>query len=134
MTSNNNNEEEITVFDIMAPITSNGLVIEDPPTENSEAYDIEAARRNTHHLIQKGGAALDDLINLAKQSNDPEAFDSITDLLKALASINKDLVYIQEKKKKLRIDDDKVADVINNNLFVGTTEDMQKMIEGFKKK
>ena len=49
-----------------------------------------------------------------------------------MADANKDLVELQRKKKLLKSDVEKARN-IHNNLFVGSTAELQKMIKGIKK-
>lgn len=118
----------------LEPLPVSEIVVYDAPTEAAESYDIEAARQNIHHLLQKGTVALDELLNVARQGQSVGGFDAVTKMLTALANINKDLIVVQEKKKQLRIADDiktkdKETKNITNNLFVGTTDDLDKIIE-----
>ncbi len=117
----------------LEPIAPTEIIVEDAPMDNADSYDLEAARQNIHHLLQKGSVALDELLSVARQSQSIDGFEQVTKMLKALSDINKDLITVQEKKKHLRIKDDvpgdKEAQVINNNLFVGTTDELDKIID-----
>ena len=48
-----------------------------------------------------------------------------------MADANKDLVELQRKKKLLKGDVEKAKE-IHNNLFVGSTAELQKMIKEMK--
>lgn len=103
--------------------------------ETDAERDFELARRNLQDLAKKGGNALDELILLAKNSEQPRAFEVVSTLIKALADTNKDLLDIRKKK----IDIDKARGIVktdeggktitNNNLFVGSTADLQKFLK-----
>ena len=96
--------------------------------------DIEQARQNIKNIITKGDEALGEMMELAKQSESPRAFEVASGLMKTLLDANKDFVEMANKKK-YAIDDSRggkqEANVTNNNLIVSTT-DLLKMLKGEK--
>jgi len=94
--------------------------------------DYEYARSNLYGIIETSTNALDQLVELAKASEHPRAFEVVSQLTKTLVDANKDLLEIQKKVKELQKEDQKVdgeANVTNNNLYVGSTADLLKMIK-----
>ena len=91
--------------------------------------DYEFARNNIHNAISKGSEALDYLLEIAKQSDHPRAFEVVGQLTKTLVDANKDLLDVQKKVKDLKVEDTS-PDTVNNNLFVGSTADILKMLKG----
>ena len=94
--------------------------------------DIEQARSNIQNIIEQGDEALAEMIELAKQSESPRAFEVASTLMKTLLDANKDFVEMSHKKKfaKEEIDGPKQeTNVTNNNLIVSTT-DLLKMLKG----
>jgi hypothetical protein len=91
--------------------------------------DYEFARNNIHNAISKGSEALDYLLEIAKQSDHPRAFEVVGQLTKTLVDANKDLLDVQKKVKDLKVEDTS-PETINNNLFVGSTADILKMLKG----
>ena len=82
-------------------------------------------------VIEKGTDALDNLIDLAKASEHPRAFEVVAQLTKTLVDANKDLLDIQKKVKDLKREDKKEnTKNVTNALFVGSTAELQKMISG----
>jgi hypothetical protein len=95
--------------------------------QNDYAY----ARENIHDVIDKGGEALDYLLELAKQSEHPRAFEVVSQLTKTLVDANKDLLQIQKQLKELQKEErDENPQSVTNALFVGSTADLQKMLKG----
>lgn len=101
--------------------------------ENTDAeHDFELARKNLQELAKKGNKALDELILLAQNSEHPRAYEVVATLIKTLADTNKDLLDARKRK----IDIDKARGVspsegsktVNNNLFVGSTSELQKFL------
>jgi hypothetical protein len=102
--------------------------------ENTDAeQDFELARKNLQELAKKGNKALDELIMLAKNSEHPRAYEVVATLIKTLADTNKDL--LDTRKKKIDIDKARGASpsvdakTVNNNLFVGSTAELQKFLK-----
>ena len=94
--------------------------------------DYKYARENLYGVIEKGTDALDSLLDLAKASEHPRAFEVVAQLTKTLVDANKDLLDIQKKVKDLKKEDDEKQQPQNvtNALFVGSTAELQKMISG----
>lgn len=93
--------------------------------------DYTYARENLYDVIERGTEALDSLLELAKSSEHPRAFEVVSTLTKTLVDANKDLLEIQKKVKELQRDDEKKeTQNVTNALFVGSTADLQKMLKG----
>lgn len=93
--------------------------------------DYEYARQNLYDLIEKGQDALEELIDIAKQSQQARVFEVATNLIKTMAETNKDLMNLAKTKKEV---DGEVPQkggdkTVNNNLFVGSTSELLKMIK-----
>jgi uncharacterized membrane-anchored protein len=96
--------------------------------------DVEAdyryARSNLYDVIEKGTTALDSLLELAKASEHPRAFEVVGQLTKTLVDANKDLIALQKNVKDIKKEDPKNEhNTVNNNLFVGSTSELLKIIK-----
>ena len=92
--------------------------------------DYEYARRNLYDIIEKGQDALEHIVDIAKQSESARAFEVAANLIKTMAETNKDLLSLAKSKKELERDDAAPEkQVTNNNLFVGSSADLLKMIK-----
>lgn len=104
----------------------------EPMIENQQQIETDAnyVRQNLYDLIEKGHSAIDEMMAIADQSQHPRSYEVLAAMIKTMVETNKDLLDVHEKKKKLTKDDiDKVArDTINNNLFVGSTSDLLKLL------
>lgn len=90
--------------------------------------DYEFARSNLYDLINKGSHALEDIIDVAKQSESPRAFEVVTNLLKTMVDANKDLLELAKKQKQLQDEKDDGPKTVNNNLIL-TSAELLKMIK-----
>jgi valyl-tRNA synthetase len=93
--------------------------------------DYKYARENLYGVIEKGSEALDTLIDLAKASEHPRAFEVVSQLTKTLVDANKDLLDIQKKVKDLKKTEEAAKPQnVTNALFVGSTAELQKLVNG----
>ena len=96
----------------------------------TEKNDYEYARQNMYDIIEKGQSALEDIVDIARQSESPRAFEVVTNLIKTLADANKDLMDLAKKNKELtKPDASNENKTVNNNLFVGSSSELLKMIK-----
>lgn len=97
----------------------------------TEKNDYEYARQNMYDIIEKGQSALEDIVDIARQSESPRAFEVVTNLIKTLADANKDLMDLAKKNKELSKPDssNEGNKTVNNNLFVGSSSELLKMIK-----
>jgi len=101
-------------------------------TEENE-NDYKYARENFYNVIEKGSKALEDMLDVAKASEHPRAYEVVSTLMKTLVDANKDLVNLSEKRKE-ETKEDKPSNVTNNNLFVGSTSDLQQVLKDLREK
>jgi hypothetical protein len=122
--------------DLPVPIeeTNMEVAIVDPATDPT-IQDIELARSNIKNITEKGDESLKEMIELAKQSESPRAFEVVSGLMKTLLDANKDFVEMSMKKKYAKEEimnpkeEQAAANVTNNNLILSTT-DLLKMLKG----
>ena len=103
-----------------------------PAGNNSVTDDFDIARSNILDVIQQGQEALAGIIDVAKMSQHPRSYEVVADLMNSVVSANKDLLELQKRKKAL-LDEGPQKQVTNNNLFVGNTAELLKMIKSSKK-
>lgn len=90
--------------------------------------DIQRARQIHHKLLEKSEDALDNLIDFAKASESPRAFEVVSNLIKTTSEVAKTLVELNSAKKE----EPTVQNNTQNNLFVGSTAELQKLIKDGK--
>jgi len=106
-------------------------VIEEPKAVSKKddiQDDYEYARANLRDTINHAKSALDELQNIASVTESPRAFEVYSQLTKTIVDANKDLLELQAKLKRVREDQPK-QQVTNNSLFVGSTQDLFKIIK-----
>lgn len=123
-------------------ITKEGEVI---PYENKEQpkpstedvdKDFEKVRKNLDELMQQGSNALYYALEIAKGSEHPRAFEVVGNIMKQLSDINLQLLDAHKKRKDLvepKAEEKTAQNVTNNAIFVGSTNELSKMIEDMRK-
>jgi hypothetical protein len=94
--------------------------------------DYEVSRETYKQLIEKGDQAIDLMMELARDSQHPRAFEVLAGLLKTQADNTDKLADLQKKLQSLRTPKGKNGSspekITNNNVFVGSTTDLQRFI------
>ena len=96
--------------------------------DNQVTDDFEYARGHMIAVIEKGQEALSGMLDVAGQSQHPRAFEVVATLIKTVADANKDLLELQKRKKDLT-GIGPAPTTVNNNLFVGSTAELQQLIK-----
>lgn len=104
--------------------------------EEQKSEDIDTARENISNAIDVTQTALQDLLSIAQQSQHPKAYEALNAMIKTYADISMGLVDLQMKKQRLNggTKSSEESKTVNNNLFVGSTAELQKMLEDMKNK
>ena len=103
-------------------------IIEDAKTEIKKDY--EYTRGNLYSIIEKGQEALNGVLELAQESDQPRAYEVAGQLIKNVSDATDKLLDLQKKLKDL--EEEKPAKgptTVNNALFVGSTTEVLKMIK-----
>ena len=94
--------------------------------------DYKEARSNLKEVIGKGKDALDSLLVMAKDLDSPRAYEVVGQLIKTISDANKDLLDIHKRNKDIRGETAAPSTVVNNAVFIGSTADLQAIINGRK--
>lgn len=116
-------------IEIIPPVTTE--IVEQSVSKDAED-DYNLARTTFRNLIQQGNLAMEDMKELARQSESPRAYEVFATMMKTISETTKDLYDLQKKTKELKGDKSKPApDNINIDraVFVGTTSDLLKKIK-----
>ena len=91
--------------------------------------DYDYVRNNLQDIIESGGEALNGILELAKESDHPRAWEVVGQIMRQLAETNKDLIELQKDMKKIK-DEESAKKVTQNAIFVGSTAELQKFLRG----
>jgi hypothetical protein len=102
---------------------------------DSAKTDFEAARANIHNMIENGNDAMHKLALIAESSQHPRAFEVLAKLMDTMLNANEKLLDLQTKIREISAADAPISEkakTINNNLFVGSTAELQKVLKDMK--
>jgi predicted RNase H-like HicB family nuclease len=90
--------------------------------------DYTEVRDNLKEVIDNSKIAIDGILKVASESDSPRAFEVVSQLLKTSTEANKELLDVHKQMKDLE-KDETVKKVTNNAFFVGSTKELQDMIQ-----
>jgi hypothetical protein len=102
--------------------------VTDSKTEKSLDKDFEYAKDNIKMLISNGSEAIEEILKVAKAGDSPRAYEVVSQLLKTVADMNKDLLDLHQKAKAVKKETVNVKNTTNNSIYVGSTSELQDLI------
>ena len=96
--------------------------------------DVDQARLGLFDALMKSQCAVEDMLAIAQQSQHPKAYEVLNSTIKTMADISMGIADLQLKKQRLNKGTTQPAGEgnVTNNLFVGSTAELQKMLEDMK--
>ena len=98
---------------------------------NDAEEDYNIARDNLKNLLNKSDEALDHMMQVAAEAEHPRAFEVLATMFKTSAVMTTQLIDLQKKRHeldKLNNEESTGPNMTQNNLFVGSTAELQKML------
>ena len=124
-----NNSLDIEVVDEDESLPSKKETKALEKNKDDSTRDYEYTRGNLYSLIEKGQEALDSIMEVAQEGQQPRAFEVVSQLIKNVADTTDKLVDLQQKMKDLKEEDPRGPSTVNNALFVGSTAELQKLLK-----
>ena len=90
--------------------------------------DYVHSRDNYYNLIDKGNQAIEGILDIAKEGQHPRAYEVAGQLIGQVAQTVDKLQDLQKKLKDLKELPKSANTQIKNALFVGSTNELQKML------
>ena len=95
--------------------------------------DYEYTRGELYTLIDHGQEAVRGALEVAQESGHPRAYEVAVNAMKQVADATDKLMDLQQKMKNLEAPTKRETNNTTNNLFVGSTADLQKMLKQINK-
>jgi len=91
--------------------------------------DYEFARSQFYNLSEKGNEAIDLMMDLARESEHPRAFEVLSTAIKQNAEVADKLMKLHKERKDVETSTAALPNsMTQNNLYVGSATDLQKML------
>jgi len=125
----------LDIADDMIDVETTKEITKAPSVQTNETdltSDYQFSRDQYQTLIEKGNSALEELLAIAREGEQPRAFEVATQLINSLTATTKELLVLQKTKGEIE-KKDKSATKTENNLFIGSTKELQELLEQKKK-
>jgi len=97
--------------------------------------DYKFSRDTYKELISTGMGSLDSLAEIARESEHPRAFEVLAKSIKDIGDVTDKLMALQKNKQDLvQKKEEETGKITNNNVFIGSTTDLQRMLMDNKEK
>ena len=92
--------------------------------------DCDYSRQTYYDLIEKGRESLEMMIEVARESEHPRAYEVLSGMIKNISDVNDKLMDLNKKQVDINKKDTPQQQVggTTNNLYL-TTSDLQKMMQ-----
>lgn len=94
--------------------------------------DADYVRSNYYGLIEKGNEALDGILEVAKQSQHPRAYEVAANMIKNMSDVTEKLMTLQKQKKELEspeLETQKTLNIDKAVVFTGSTAELLKRLK-----
>ena len=107
-------------------------------SEEHKDDDYEYTRETLYDLIEKGREGIEEMIEVARQSEHPRAYEVLATLIKDTAQTSEKLMDLHRKIKSLDQmmlpSPSEPTGNTTNNLFIGSTTELQRMLKDLGEK
>jgi hypothetical protein len=123
------NERQVLVPDVVDGIISS-------VNDDSAQKDFEIVRANLMRLATQGVDAVELAAQVAEQSQHPNAYLALARMLETATQTNKEILELQRTIRSIAASSASTSknQNVTNQLFVGSTADLMKMLDNLKKK
>jgi len=92
--------------------------------------DYETSRDTYLDLIENGKRGLDLMMEVARESEHPRAFEVLSGMIKNIADVTDKLMDLNKKNKEITQEpkEEEAKAITNNNVFIGSTTDLQRLL------
>ena len=92
--------------------------------------DYDYSRDTYYDLLEKGRESLEDMIEVARQSEHPRAYEVLSGMIKNISDVNDKLMDLNKKNKDMNKQEEvKQVGNTTNNVFLGSTADLQRLLK-----
>ena len=121
------------ILDISTDIKKETEVIQLPAKVENMETDYRYTRENLYSLVERGQDAIDGILDLCKETEQPRAYEVAGQLIKTVGETAEKLLDVQKKIKDLEKEDEHKK-TQHNHLYVGSTSELQKFLKKNKQK
>ena len=98
-----------------------------------QTSDYKYSREVFYGLVERGQDAIEGILDIARESEHPRVYEVAGQLIKTVSETTEKLIDLQAKMKELD-KDNTMPNKVNNNLFVGSSTELQRILKNHAQK
>jgi hypothetical protein len=110
---------------------SKSVTIHEPDRSDNNP-DALYSRANYYNLIEKGNEALEGILEVAKESQHPRAYEVAANMIKNLSDVTEKLMVLQKQQQELKPKDEQAGPTninVDKAVFVGSTAELLRQLK-----
>ena len=101
--------------------------------QEEQNSDYKYSREVFYGLVERGQDAIEGILDIARESEHPRVYEVAGQLIKTVGETTEKLIDLQAKVKQLD-KDESIPDKVQNNLFVGSSTELQRLLKNHAQK
>ena len=101
--------------------------------QEEQSSDYKYSREVFYGLVERGQDAIEGILDIARESEHPRVYEVAGQLIKTVSETTEKLIDLQAKMKELDRDNT-MPNKVNNNLFVGSSTELQRLLKNHAQK
>ncbi len=93
-----------------------------------QTSDYKYSREVFYGLVERGQDAIEGILDIARESEHPRVYEVAGQLIKTVSETTEKLIDLQAKMKELD-KDNTMPRKVSNNLFVGSSTELQRLLK-----
>ena len=108
-------------------------VLQNIDKSQEQTSDYKYSREVFYGLVERGQDAIEGILDIARESEHPRVYEVAGQLIKTVSETTEKLIDLQAKMKELDRDNT-MPNKVNNNLFVGSSTELQRILKDHAQK
>jgi hypothetical protein len=96
--------------------------------QEEQSSDYKYSREVFYGLVERGQDAIEGILDIARESEHPRVYEVAGQLIKTVSETTEKLIDLQAKMKELDRDNT-MPNKVQNNLFVGSSTELQRLLK-----
>ena len=96
--------------------------------QEEQNSDYKYSREVFYGLVERGQDAIEGILDIARESEHPRVYEVAGQLIKTVSETTEKLIDLQAKMKELDRDNT-MPNKVSNNLFVGSSTELQRLLK-----
>ena len=96
--------------------------------QEEQSSDYKYSREVFYGLVERGQDAIEGILDIARESEHPRVYEVAGQLIKTVSETTEKLIDLQAKMKELD-KDNTMPRKVSNNLFVGSSTELQRLLK-----